>query len=90
MTMMTIAGDVVDVVGEDDGVPAPDINVVLVTVLLGSTLSHSVVDSDVVCINICTCGHYLEEDEYPLVHSVQYHSHQRPHPPNYIHPLTIY
>ena len=48
-------------VGEEDGVPAPDVDVVAVT--LGSTLSHSVVDSDVVCINICTCGHYLEEDE---------------------------
>ena len=76
MTMMTIAGDVVDVVGEDGGVPAPDVDVVVVTVLLGSTLSHSVVDSDVVCINICTCVHYLEEDEYQLAHSVQCHSHQ--------------
>ena len=49
---MTITGpcrDVVDVVGEEDGVPAPDVDVVVVTVLLGSTLSHSVVDSDVVC-----------------------------------------
>ena len=89
MMMMTIAGDVVDVVGEDGGVPPPDVDVVLVTVLLGSTLSHSVVDSDVVCINMCPCGHYLEEDEYQLAHSVQYHSHQRPHPPHYIQPLMV-
>ena len=41
MMMMTIAGDVVDVVGEDGGVPAPDVDVILVTVLLGSTLPHS-------------------------------------------------
>ena len=96
--MMIIARpgrDVVNMVGEEDvgvstTVTAPDVDVVAVTVLLGSTLSHSVVDSDVVCINMCPCVHYLEEDEYQLAHSVQYHSHQRPHPPHYIYPLMIY
>ena len=81
--MMIIARpgrDVGNMVGEEDvgvstTVTTPDVDVVAVTVLLGRTLSHSVV-SDVVCINICTCGHYLEEDEYQLAHSVQCHSHQ--------------
>ena len=81
MMMMTIAGRCRDVVGEVDvGVSTtatpPDVDVVVVTVLQGSTLSHSVVDSDVVCINMCPCVHYLEEDEYQLAHSVQWHSHQ--------------